>query len=268
MCYIVKVVLSFSFWFPIVGVLGVSIYEGLFFLFAPEGVCVLSDALSTRIDALISGADALSAAADSVATISNGSDVLVSNFDHVEEVFDNLQLFLSELKSGHFYTPVGALMPFAGVSGDVPSGWLVCNGASYVSSGASADLQTILNAAGFTAIPDLQGKVIAGVGTILGSSRAVGASVGAETLPAHTHSISGSGTTSSGDWNAVYNHYSPGSGSAAYPVSTSEGGGRTVQGAGGGHTHTWSFSGTSGSTGTGSHGVVQPTVVMNYIIKN
>jgi len=241
-------------------------------LFAP-GRCVLSypnDALSDDIDALISGADALSAAADSVATISAGTDVLVSNFDHVEEVFDNLQTLLSELKSGRWYMPVGSITPFAGISSSVPGAnavggpWLVCDGRSYASSGASADLQTVLNAAGFSALPDLQGKVIAGVGTILGSARSVGASVGAETLPAHTHPFSG--TTASGDWNAVYNHYSPGSGSAAYPVSTSEGGGRTVQGAGGGHTH--AFSGTTGSTGTGSHGVVQPTVVLNYIIKN
>jgi len=227
-----------------------------------------SDELSDDITALVSTAPTLSTAAASIATIASGQDVLVSNFAGVEAVFTKLSAFLSELQSGHFYSPVGALMPFAGTSAYVPSGWLVCDGRAYVTAGASTDLQAILNAAGFTALPDLQGKVIAGVGTILGSSRAVGASVGAETLPAHTHSISGSGTTSSGDWNAVYNHYSPGSGSAAYPVSTSEGGGRTIQGAGGGHTHTWSFSGTSGSTGTGSHGVVQPTVVMNYIIKN
>ena len=236
------------------------------YFFAP-GRCVLSypnDALSDDIDALISGADALSAAADSVATITSGSDVLVSNFDHVEEVFDNLQAFLSELKSGHFYCPVGMVSPFAGTSAYVPAGWLVCDGSSYASSGASADLQAILNAAGFSALPNLQGKVVAGVGTILGSARAVGAGVGSESLPEHSHTFSG--TTASGDWSAVYNHYSPGSGSAAYPVSTSEGGGRTVQGAGGGHTH--SFSGTTANAGSGSHGVVQPTVVLNYIIKN
>lgn len=234
-----------------------------------------NDALSDDIDALISGADALSAAADSIATITSGSDVVVSNFDHVEEVFDNLQAFLSELKSGHFYSPVGALMPFAGTSAYVPSGWIMCYGQSYAASSASADLQTILNAAGFSAIPDLRGRVIAGIDNMGGTDAArlslantVGAAGGAETLPEHTHSISGSGTTSSGDWNAVYNHYSPGSGSAAYPVSTSEGGGRTIQGAGGGHTHTWSFSGTSGSAGSGTHGVVQPTMVLNYIIKN
>jgi microcystin-dependent protein len=234
-----------------------------------------ADALTDDIDSLITGTHALSAAADSIATIQSGNAVLASNFDHVEEVLDNLQAFLSELKTGHYYCPVGSLMPFAGTDAYVPTGWILCWGQSYAASSASADLQTVLNAAGFSAIPDLRGRVIAGIDNMGGTDAArlslannVGTAGGLETLPEHTHSISGSGTTSSSDWNAVYNHYSPGSGSSAYPVSTSEGGGRTVQGAGGGHTHTWSFSGTSGATGTGTHGVVQPTMVLNYLIKN
>ena len=176
-------------------------------IFAP-GRCVLSypnDALSDDIDALISGANALSAAADSVGTISSGSDVLVSNFDHVEEVFDNLQAFLSELKSGHFYTPVGALMPFAGTSAYVPSGWLVCDGRSYAASGASVDLQSVLNAASFSALPDLQGRVAVGIGTN-GDVNAVGDSDGITTVanrrPKHQHTAASvnntTGITASG----------------------------------------------------------------------
>lgn len=224
-----------------------------------------NDNLSDDIDALISGADALSAAADSVATITSGSDVLVSNFDHVEEVFDNLQAFLSELKSGHFYCPVGMVSPFAGTSAYAPSGWLVCDGRSYASSGASSDLQTILNAAGFTALPDLQGKVVAGVGTILGSARAVGAAVGSESLPSHTHTFT---TSSDGQTAFPYaiNQYSAGSGSAFSINVQSQGGGYIGGTFATANAH--SHSGTTAAAGSGSHGVVQPTVVLNYIIKN
>lgn len=224
-----------------------------------------NDNLSDDIDALISGADALSAAADSIATITSGSDVLVENFDHVEEVFDNLQAFLSELKSGHFYCPVGMVSPFAGTSAYVPAGWLVCDGSSYASSGASADLQTILNAAGFSALPDLQGKVVAGVGTILGSARAVGAGVGSESLPSHTHTFT---TSSDGQTAFPYaiNQYAAGSGSAFSINVQSQGGGYIGGTFATANAH--SHSGTTAAAGSGSHGVVQPTVVLNYIIKN
>ena len=243
-------------------------------IFAP-GRCVLSypnDALSDDIDALISGANALSAAADSVGTISSGSDVLVSNFDHVEEVFDNLQAFLSELKSGHFYTPVGALMPFAGTSAYVPSGWIMCYGQSYATATASTDLQTILNAAGFSAIPDLRGRVIAGIDNMGGTDAALlsldntpGATGGAETLPAHTHTFTTS-TTGQVAYPYAINQYAAGSGSA-FTINVQSQAGGYVGGTfatAGDHAHT----GTTNSTGTGSHGVVQPTIVFNYIIKN
>jgi len=260
--------------------------RGYFFCLR-RGRCVLSypsDELSDDIAALISTAPTLTTAAASIGTITSGSDVLVSNFAGVQAVFTKLSAFLSELQSGHFYCPVGALMPFAGTSAYVPSGWLLCNGQGYGASGAgigpaSANLQIILNAAGFSALPDLQGKVIAGVGTILGSARSVGTSVGAETFPAHTHSISGSGTTSGHSNDHTHGYYqqpgytsafSGGSGIPRAADNNAASGGfpTNTGGASADHTHTYSFSGTSGSAGTGSHGVVQPTIVMNYIIKN
>jgi microcystin-dependent protein len=257
---------------------------GLFlFYFCTGEVCLLSypsDALSDNITALVATAPTLSSASSAVATITAGQDVLVSNFAGVSSVLSKFSTLLSELQTGHYYCPVGMIAPFAGTSAYVPSGWIMCYGQAYNASGAgigpaSADLQAVLNAANFSAVPDLRGRVIAGIDNMGGTDAArlslantPGTAGGAETLPAHDHPISGSGTTSGSDWNAAYNHYSPGSGSAAYPVSTSEAGGRTIQGAGGNHTHTYSFSGTSGSTGTGTHGVVQPTIVLNYIIKN
>jgi hypothetical protein len=89
--------------------------------------------------------------------------------------------------------------------------------------------------------------------------------IGDYRLQEHTHTYSG--TTGSGDWLAAYNHYGPLGGSSAYPVSTSEAAGRTIQGAGGGHTH--SFSGTTANhnKSQGSAQNVQPTMMLNYIIK-
>jgi microcystin-dependent protein len=270
----------FVFWFPVCGVLCVIICEGLFFLLRRRG-CVLSypnDALSDDIDALISGADALSAAADSISTITSGSDVVVSNFDHVEEVFDNLQAFLSELKSGHFYSPVGALMPFAGTSAYVPSGWLVCDGRSYAASGASTDLQTILNAANFTALPDLRGRVIAGVGThadvdLVGDSD--GISTVAYRRPQHKHSTTASTSVSISD--PGHGHTNRASTVAGVNNSNDgfvrgtniqDGGFANTNGNTTGITASASTSVTVGDQSTGTPTDVVPYLTLNYIIKN
>jgi microcystin-dependent protein len=248
-----------------------------------------SDALVDDIDALISGADSLSAAASSVGSISSGSDVLVSNFAHVEEVFQNLQAFLSELKDGHYYTPVGSLMPFAGTSAYVPSGWIMCYGQAYNASGAgigpaSADLQTILNAASFSAIPDLRGRVIAGIDNMGGTDAArlslantPGTAGGAETLPEHTHPVPAWATTDgAGNHTHGVSHTDQvydGTGPGVWPEGNNgvNGYGPGNQGhsvtTAGAHNHTIPATTTS-PTGTGTHGVVQPTIVLNYIIKN
>jgi len=297
-CYYVKIVLRFVFWCLVCCVWWYVLYEGLFFFLLRRRGCILSypnDALSDDIDALISGADALSAAADSIGTITSGSDVLVSNFDHVEEVFDNLQAFLSELKSGHFYTPVGALMPFAGTSAYVPNGWLVCDGRSYPASGASADLQTILNAAGFSALPDLQGRTIIGVGTAISGATLTGVLAGVQgastktlstsELPSHTHSISAWATT-----DGAGSHYhtinSPVSGIKYYTdgiaggsrsyLATAASGGVTYNSANvsgntsttGGHDHTIPGTTTQGTGDGSSFSLTQPSMGLNYIIKN
>jgi microcystin-dependent protein len=251
--------------------------EGVFFiLFCLRGDFV-ANAFTDKLDAIVADAAVASAA---VGTIVSGSDAVVDNFAGLKDLVDELSAFASLMKSNTYYAPVGLIAPFGGVSGQVPSGWLLCAGQA-VSQTTYADLFAVVgvNAFGTDAggnfyLPDLRGRVVAGIDNMGGTdagrlslANTMGTAGGAETLPEHLHTISGSGTTSGSDWNAVYNHYSPGSGSAAYPVSTSEGGGRTIQGAGGNHTHTYSFSGNSGNTGTGTHGVVQPTMVLNYIIK-
>lgn len=276
----VKSLLSFRFLFHVCGVFGVILCEGLFFL--RRGRCILSypsDALSDDITALISTAPTLAAAADSIATIQSGTDVVVSNFAGVEAVFDKLQAFLSELQSGHFYTPVGALMPFAGLPGYVPSGWLVCDGSSYVASGASADLQTILNAAGFSALPDLRGRVIVGVGTnadvdSVGDSDGIGTV--ANRRPTHNHTFSL--TATSGGVDHTHGYYqqpgytaasSAGSGiPRAADNNAASGGYPTNTGTASAYLHTHSVTGSVGATAAGTPSDVVPFLTLNYIIKN
>jgi len=156
--------------------------------------------------------------------------------------------------------PTGSIMPYAGAS-PAPTGYLLCNdtpisrttysalfaliGTTY----GSGDGSTTFN------IPDLRGRVIAGQDDMGGSSAnrltglaggvdgdVLGGSGGSEThtlsiaeMPAHTHSTPSSGTTLRGDSSAEASR---------------------------------NVAGTSGSTGGGgAHNNVQPTFILNYIIK-
>ena len=256
----------------------------VFYCFLRRGGCVVSDALRSTIDALVGAAPSLSSAADSVGTITAGSDVVVSNFAGVEAVLDRLADFFNELKDGSWYAPVGLVSPFAGVS--APVGWCLCDGRDLTDPAVSVELNALLVAAGFGVVPDLRGRVVAGIDNMGGTDAArlslantPGAAGGAEGLSEHSHSISGSGTTSgqSNDhshyFNDTYTAFSSagpqlaaGATHSRFTFGYADQGDNTA-GVSGDHSHTWSFSGNSGPTGTGGHGVVQPTIVLNYIIK-
>lgn len=153
--------------------------------------------------------------------------------------------------------PPGAVMPYAGAT--APSGWLLAFGQN-VSRSTYATLFGIVGTTygagdGSTTfgLPDLRGRVIAGQDDMGGTSAnrltnqtggldgdTLGATGGAEThtlteaqMPAHTHSIGLSGSGGGG---------------------TTNGGTSTL--------------GQTGSTGGGgAHNNVQPTIILNYIIK-
>jgi microcystin-dependent protein len=159
--------------------------------------------------------------------------------------------------------PIGVIMPYAGAS--APTGYLFCDGDA-VSRATYSDLFGIIGVTygagdGSTtfALPDLRGRVIAGQDDMGGSSAnnltdaqadQLGGTLGNEThtlttteLPAHTHGGLTDIDPNGGD-----------GGSASDPgldYVTSNGAG-TV----------------SGSTGGGgAHNNVQPTIILNYIIK-
>lgn len=157
-------------------------------------------------------------------------------------------------------SPVGAIVDFAGSS--APTGWLMCSGAA-VSRATYAGLFAVVSTTygsgdGSTTfnLPDLRGRLSAGVDNMGGSTAGritnavagitgttLGAAGGSQShtltvaeMPAHTHSIGSS-------------HVANDAGSTQFLENSGS-------------------SGTSGSAGGGAaHAIVQPTIMLNKIIK-
>ena len=148
--------------------------------------------------------------------------------------------------------PTASIMPYAGSS--APTGYLLCDGAAISRSTYSTlfgVLATTYGAGDGSStfnIPDLQGRVIAGHGGTLlsGSADAIGATNAHSTkthtlsiaeMPAHDHTYNRTNNVTAGGSMAIED--GPVTGTA---TSSSTGGG-------------------------GAHNNVQPTIILNYIIK-
>lgn len=163
-------------------------------------------------------------------------------------------------------TPVGSILDFAGTS--APTGWLLCYGQA-LDATADPEYQDLFDVIGNTfggtnntnfVVPDLRGRVVAGQDDMGGSSAnrltgasggvngdTFGAAGGAEThtlqtteIPSHGHNVPALATASGG---GGYN----------VAVSSSSAAGGNV--------------GTTSTGGGGAHNNVQPTIILNKIIK-
>jgi microcystin-dependent protein len=89
--------------------------------------------------------------------------------------------------------PVGMLAPFAGTT--APSGWLICNGASYAQSSYPALASVLGVSSGTFTVPDMRSRVAAGYlsgdsnfGTLRGTGGSATKTLTTDNLPSHQHS--------------------------------------------------------------------------------
>lgn len=177
--------------------------------------------------------------------------------------------------------PSGAVSPYAGAS--EPTGWLFCRGQTISRTTYAALFAAIGTTYGAGdgsttfALPDLRGRVVAGQDDMGGTSAnrltglsggvdgdVLGAAGGAEThtlteaqLAAHRHFVAAAVSTSVG---------SPTLSNTQQVAQTNNTGGNGTYNLQG--TSTDATVGRSSSTGNGdAHNNVQPTIILNYIIK-
>ena len=155
--------------------------------------------------------------------------------------------------------PSGGIIMWSGAVSAIPSGWVLCNGSN--------------------STPDLRNRFVVGAGSSYAVNDTGGTdsvSLSTANIPAHSHSFSGSGTTST-----IGNHTHPDV-AQPHPTDTGRDGdsGSPVTGlnefnklgnstgAAGSHNHTFSVSGTTGNTGSGSsHENRPPYYALAYIMK-
>lgn len=182
--------------------------------------------------------------------------------------------------------PAGVVIPYAGTT--TPAGWLLCFGQAV----SRNDYKALFNVVGTTYgsgdgsttfnVPDLRGRVIAGVDnmggssasrltstTITGGGDAVGEVGGAQThtltsgesgLPAHTHGITDPTHRHATDWANVYTTY--GGQASANVGGTGAASSNTTYASTG-----ITINNNTAANASSAHNNVQPTMVLNYIIK-
>jgi len=161
----------------------------------------------------------------------------------------------------------GIVVPWGSAS--IPSGFLLCDGASYATASYTALFAVIAYTYGGSGanfnVPDLRDRTIVGVSAA--NSKSLAQAIGANTVTP-TGNISGStgSTTLTTCQIPSHSHSMRGPGGGAQPgaCSSSYSGSGNTGGTGGGQTHDHTLS--ANFTGS-ANSVLQPGLVLNYIIK-
>lgn len=221
------------------------------------------------------------------ASESTWGEKLNGNFDSIDDLLDGTTAIAPNLTQGSWkvggtaitasaaeinlltgqtsLVPSGVIVLWSGSVASVPSGWYLCDG--------------------LNGTPNLTDRFVVGAGNTYAVGDTGGANsvtLDATQIPSHTHSFSGSGTTSTG---GAHNHEikyadnDSGGGTGLYMAGeTNRAGLRTssyisytatqsVQ-SGGSHNHSFSISGTTGTSGGGaSHENRPPYYALAYIMK-
>lgn len=223
------------------------------------------------------------------------ADVSLNVGDRIVAVQQGPVLVVIGRLSGGESTPIGTLHAFAGST--APTGWLLCDGASYLRSAYPALFAVIGTTYGSADgthfnVPNMRDRVPVGSGTTYTRGSTGGAAtvtLSSGQMPSHSHSFSNStdsqGSHShSGSADSVGDHsHSVGNQTTRSDISAAAGstvasnGGGSTGGAGGhGHSlsissgggHTHSISGSTDTAGSGSaHENMPPYVAMPYIIR-
>lgn len=232
---------------------------------AANAANVLAGGVNTL--ALADGAVSTVKLNDSAVTASKVADASVSVSKLAQDVLDRL-------------LPPGTIVAFGGTV--APVGWVLCDGAARNGSDpAFSALFAVINKTygigdGTTPsfnVPDLRGRTAIGAGQGTGlSNRALTAKLGVEAItqvPNHNHSVSI--TTSSG---GSHIHSVLGRRTIGGTLDTLVGSGSTTAGssaydtlAAGAHTHTVNGNTSPNNGGVASVDNLQPSLVLNYIIK-
>ena len=201
---------------------------------------------------------------------------------------------LNYIGTGGSSVPAGTVVDFAGAT--APTGWLLCYGQA-VSRATYAALFAAISTTFGTGdgsttfnVPDLRGRVTAGQDDMGGTSAnrltgvtgsvngdTFGASGGTEThtlldaqMPSHTHTFNDTSSTESTNHTHLYGRpvniadSDRGSNSSVWSIDTTENAATGFQST----SHTHAISGTTSSAGSDSaHNNVQPTTILNKIIK-
>lgn len=177
--------------------------------------------------------------------------------------------------------PVGMVVPYAGSS--APSGWLLCRGQA-VSRTTFASLFAVISTTygagdGSTTfnVPDIGGRVVAGLeasatrltsGVSGVNGGTLGASGGNQNMHQHNHTITDSGHSHVGGLQAVTAGVTRRYGTTDTGISSSHvDSGASSSGTTGTNTSTSTTGISLANAGTGSSQNVQPTIVLNYIIR-